>query len=55
MLGFHIEVAGIRQVFQKYLKIVTRLNAKRKNVVKLGKKVRVECDVEWLYVAFDMR
>ena len=53
--GFHIELARIRQVVQKYLRIARRSNATRKNVVGLGKKVRVECDVESLNVAFDMR
>ena len=55
MLGFHIELARIRQVVQKYLRIARRSNATRKNVVKLGKKVRVECDVESLNVAFGIR
>ena len=55
MLGFHIELARIQQVVQKYLRIARRSNATRKNVVGLGKKVRVECDVESLNVAFDMR
>ena len=55
MLGFHIKLARIRQVVQKYLRIARRSNATRKNVVGLGKKVRVECDMESLRVAFDMQ
>ena len=55
MLGFHIERAGIQQVVKKYLRIARRSNATRINVVKLGKKVRVVCDVESLNVAFNMQ
>ena len=46
---------AIRQVVQKYLRIARRSNATCINVVKLGKKVHVECDVESLNVTFDMR
>ena len=55
MLGFHIKLARIRQVVQKYLRIARMSNVTRKNVVGLGKKVCVECDVESLNVAFDMQ
>ena len=55
MLGFHIDLARIRVVVQKYLRTARRLNATRNNVVGLGKKMHVECNVESLNVAFDMR
>ena len=51
---FHIELARIRQVVKKYIRIARKSNATHKNVVWLGKKMRVECDVELLNVAFDM-